>query len=62
MVPLATMTDEQLAGVLTFARRSFGNNASAVNPADITRMRREVVSRVSAWTDAELEALDRTAK
>ncbi|MEY2880275.1 MAG: hypothetical protein RLZZ15_2655 [Verrucomicrobiota bacterium] len=62
MVPLATLPDEQLAGVLTFVRRSFGNNASAVAPADIARVRLEVVSRVNAWTDAELEKLDPASK
>ncbi len=62
MVPLATMTDEQLAGVLTFVRRSFGNNASAVAPADIARVRRDTVSRVTPWTDLELEKLDPAAK
>ena len=56
------MSDEQLAGVLTYVRRSFGNNASAVNPADVALMRRIIVSRVNAWTDTELAQLDTAAK
>ena len=62
MPPLASMSDEQLAGVLTYVRRSFGNNASAVNPADVALMRRIIVSRVNAWTDTELAQLDTAAK
>ena len=54
MVPLANMNDEQLAGVITFVRRSFGNTASAVEPADVARVRREVGDRATPWTDAEL--------
>jgi mono/diheme cytochrome c family protein len=59
MPPVANLSDEQLAGVLTFVRRSFGNSASAVNPADIARIRRETADRATPWTDAELESLPR---
>lgn len=54
MVPLANMSDEQLAGVITFVRRSFGNNASAVEPADIARVRAQTGDRSNPWTDADL--------
>ncbi|MEY4938725.1 MAG: hypothetical protein RIQ93_460 [Verrucomicrobiota bacterium] len=54
MVPLANMTDEQLAGVITYVRRSFGNTASAVEPADVARVRKEAGERSNPWTDAEL--------
>jgi hypothetical protein len=54
MVPLANLGDEKLAGVLTFVRRSFGNNASAVTPADVARVRSQTVNRTTPWTDAEL--------
>src|SRR5262249_4899537 len=57
MAPLEALSDEQLAGVLTFVRRSFGNDAGAISPADVARVRREIVGRVNAWTDAELEKL-----
>jgi mono/diheme cytochrome c family protein len=53
-VPLANLTDQQLAGVLTYIRRSFGNNASAVEPVEIGKTRRALSHRVNAWTDAEL--------
>ena len=36
MPPLGTtLTDDQIAAVLTFVRRSFGNQASAVDPAAV---------------------------
>ncbi len=56
MVPLANMNDEQLASVLTFVRRSFGNSAPFVEPADIARVRSETLNRTQPWTDAELAA------
>jgi mono/diheme cytochrome c family protein len=59
MPGVANMTDEQIAGVLTFVRRSFGNTSSAVSPAEIARIRREAGDRAVPWTDAELESLGR---
>lgn len=38
----ATLTDEQIADVLTFVRNSFGNKASAVTPADVKKVRATV--------------------
>lgn len=42
MAPLAYQTDEQIAGVLTFVRNSFGNKASAVTAGMVTPLRGEV--------------------
>jgi mono/diheme cytochrome c family protein len=36
----ALLNDRELADVLTFARRSWGNNAAPVAPDDVTKMRR----------------------
>src|SRR5690606_36817490 len=41
MPPLAYQTDSQIAGVLTFIRSSFGNNAPAVTAADVAALRHE---------------------
>lgn len=63
MVPFASIfTDEQIAGVLTYIRRSLGNRASAVSPADVARVRQEVGSRSEPWTNDELDALASHAK
>ena len=57
MAPLGGLTDAQVASVLTFVRRSFGNDAPAVDPGTVERVRKEVSSRSNPWTDAELANL-----
>lgn len=42
MAALAFQTDEQVAGVLTYIRNSFGNKASAVKPEQVAALRSEV--------------------
>jgi mono/diheme cytochrome c family protein len=42
MAALNFQTDEQIAGVLTYIRNSFGNKASAVKPEQIAALRSEV--------------------
>ncbi|MBC7979830.1 MAG: cytochrome c, partial [Armatimonadetes bacterium] len=39
MMPMAYQTDEQIAGVLTYVRSSFGNNAPPIAVADVTALR-----------------------
>ena len=42
MAALNFQTDEQIAGVLTYVRNSFGNKASAVKPEQVAALRSEV--------------------
>lgn len=42
MAALAYQTDEQIAGVLTYVRNSFGNKAPAVKPEQVAALRSEV--------------------
>lgn len=42
MAPLFYQTDEQIAGVLTYVRNSFGNKASGVKPEQVAALRGEV--------------------
>ncbi|MFD2258008.1 c-type cytochrome [Luteolibacter algae] len=42
MTPMAYQTDEQIAGVLTYIRNSFGNKGSAVKPEQVASLRGEV--------------------
>lgn len=42
MAPMAYQRDEQIAAVLTYVRQSFGNNAPAVEPAQVAALRGEV--------------------
>jgi hypothetical protein len=55
MVPMGG-TDEWIAGIASFVRTSFGNNATMITPEDVARVRSEVASRTTPWTVAELEA------
>ena len=57
-----TQVAHVIAGVLTYVRRSFGNSAPAVSPKDIARVRIEIVSRNTAWTDTELEQIEAALK
>jgi mono/diheme cytochrome c family protein/glucose/arabinose dehydrogenase len=57
MPPLAgTLSDEQIAAVLTYIRREWGHTASPVNPADVTETRGLTSIRKTPWTDQELLA------
>jgi mono/diheme cytochrome c family protein len=57
MAPLGSASsDEWVAGVASYVRTSFGNNAGLVSPADVARVRKETAARKTPWTYAELEA------
>lgn len=56
MPPLPQLTDEDIAGVLTFLRREWEHNASPVEPATITALRAKYKDRVLPWTAAELKS------
>ena len=63
MPPLGmTFSDEQVAAVLTYIRRSWGNQASAVSPAEVTAVRKEEAGRARPWTEAELTKMLEAAK
>ena len=58
MPPLgATLTDDQIAGALTYIRRQWGNAAGAVDPSTVKDVRAATVGRTRPWTDDELTAL-----
>jgi nitrite reductase (NO-forming) len=42
MIPLAYLTDEQIANVLTYVRNSWGNSAEAISAQDVAKIRHEV--------------------
>ena len=54
-----SMTDEQIAAVLTYVRRSWGNTASPITPAAVQEVRGATAGRKKAWTEAELGAIRR---
>lgn len=42
MMPLSTLSDEEIADVLTFARNSFGNKAPKIKKADVKNERAKI--------------------
>jgi hypothetical protein len=50
------MSDDQLAAVLTYIRGSFGNSATAVQPAEVKETRLMYSYRKTPWTEQELAA------
>jgi mono/diheme cytochrome c family protein len=58
MPPLGgALTDEQIASVLTYIRREWGNTATPVDAATVAQIRTQTAGRTRPWTDAELAAL-----
>ena len=50
----AALSDDELAAVLTYVRRSFGNTSSPVVPAEVKEVRQAYSHRTTPWTEAEL--------
>jgi mono/diheme cytochrome c family protein/glucose/arabinose dehydrogenase len=57
MPPLPQLTDEDIAGVLTYIRREWEHTASAVETASVTKVREQEKGRVMMWTETELKNL-----
>jgi mono/diheme cytochrome c family protein len=56
MVSMATNDDAWIAGVLSYVRTNFGNNASFVMPKDVARLRQASKDRTQPWTMEELRS------
>ena len=57
MPPLPQLTDEDIAGVLTYIRREWEHTASAVETASVTKIRDQEKGRLMMWTETELKNL-----
>lgn len=58
MPPLgAALSDEQIAGVLTYIRREWEHTASPVSEAVVAKVRKEFASRTKSWSESELKAV-----
>ena len=53
----STLTDEQIAGVLTYIRREWGQTGTPVDAATVKAVRALTAGRARPWTDDELETL-----
>jgi len=59
MPPWRHLEDAQIASILTYVRREFGNQTKVVEPATVTEVRAATAERQKSWTDAELETVGR---
>jgi mono/diheme cytochrome c family protein len=58
MMPWATsMTDAEIASVVTYIRSAWGNRASAVTAAQVRAVRTRTARRTTPWTAAEVRAM-----
>ena len=55
MPPLPQLSDEDIAGVLTYTRREWEHNASPVAPGEIAKVRAQFQDRTRSWTAEELK-------
>jgi mono/diheme cytochrome c family protein len=53
----SVLSDEQIAGVLTYVRREWGQTGSAVEPTAVKTIRALTAGRTRPWTNDELLAL-----
>jgi len=53
-----TLSDQQIAGVVTYVRNSWGLHEGAVDAATVARVRAAVGDRQAAWHDAELRRVE----
>lgn len=54
----ATLSDEQLAGILTYIRRDWEQGGTAIQPAAIKAIRAAAAKHEGAWTEAELSVIN----
>lgn len=55
MPPWKSLSDAEMAAVLTYVRSNFGNTADAVTAAEVAAERAATASRTTMWTAAELD-------
>jgi putative membrane-bound dehydrogenase-like protein len=53
----AVLTDEEIASVLTYVRREWGQSAMPVDPETVRTVRALTVGRTRPWTDEELKGV-----
>ena len=58
----SVLSDEQIAGVLTYIRREWEQRGSPVDPAQVKTVRAETTSRTRPWTHDELMAMIKGAQ
>jgi mono/diheme cytochrome c family protein len=51
----SVLSDDEIAAILTYVRTSWGNTGGEISPEDVARVREATKSRVTQYTEAELE-------
>ncbi|MBS1537466.1 MAG: cytochrome c [Bacteroidetes bacterium] len=51
-----SMTDQEIADVLTYVRSNWGNSAPAVTPDEVKAVREKTASRMKGWDESELQS------
>jgi mono/diheme cytochrome c family protein/glucose/arabinose dehydrogenase len=59
MPPLSTLSDAEIASVLTYVRREWGHTGSPVQPEDVREIRGLTALRKRPWTSEDLSAIRR---
>jgi mono/diheme cytochrome c family protein len=55
MPPWKSLSDAEMAAVLTYVRSNFGNTADAVTAAEVAAERAATASRTTMWTAGDLD-------
>src|SRR5688572_12983308 len=58
----STLSDDQIAAVLTYVRREWGQPGTPVEAATVAKVRAATASRTKPWTDAELQGLEKVLR
>ena len=53
----AVLTDEEIASVLTYVRREWGQSGTPIDPETVTTVRALTAGRTRPWTDEELKGV-----
>jgi mono/diheme cytochrome c family protein len=53
------LKDEQIAAVLTYVRNEWGNKAPPISKDFVSKIREQTKDRTEAWTQKELQAIER---
>lgn len=59
MPAIGALQDEDIAAVLTYARRSWDHTAGPVDPNTVARIREQTKARAASWTAEELMKIDK---
>lgn len=55
MIPMANNPDEWIADIASYVRKSFGNSGRFIEKAEVAKLRQQLASRTTPWTQDELK-------